>query len=116
MDLQVTREGVSATTVVLHLAGRLNAAAAPELKQAIQDAAGTGVQAVIVDMCDVTFMDSSGMAALVHGFKTLRAKGGSFALSAVADQAETALRISRLNTVFPIYANVEAARLDLGGT
>ena len=114
MDLQVKREEIAASAVVLHLAGRLNVIASPGLKQAIQDAADAGTQAVIVDMRDVTFMDSSGMAALVYGLKTMRANGSTLVLASIGEQAETALRISRLDTVFSIFPDVGAARQAIG--
>jgi anti-sigma B factor antagonist len=114
MDLQIDQEEFSPSAVALRLSGRLNVIASPGLKGAIQAAADAGAQAVIVDMADVIFMDSSGMAALVYGLKTMRAGGGTLVLVSVGQQARTALRISRLDTVFSLFDEMKDARAAVG--
>jgi anti-sigma B factor antagonist len=50
----------------VHLAGELDMAAAPALKEALR-AAQTQAQVVVLDLRDLTFMDSSGIHAILPG-------------------------------------------------
>jgi anti-sigma B factor antagonist len=52
-----------------------------------------------VDLAGVSFLDSSGLSALVSVFKILRQPGGHLNLAAAGPQARTALRLTRLDKV-----------------
>jgi len=54
-------------TAVLSIAGDVDVAVAPELRAAIDQALGLGAGTLVIDMTQVTFLDSSGIAALVRG-------------------------------------------------
>jgi anti-sigma B factor antagonist len=68
---------------VLHLRGRLNIDSSPDLRdRLLATLRGKSPKAVIVDLTDVTYIDSSGIATLVEGLKiackqqtTLRLQG-----------------------------------------
>ena len=71
------------------------------------------LELVTVEMSRVSFIDSSGLSALISGLKTLRQAGGGLNLAAVGAQARTALRLTLLDTVLPIYATVAEATTAL---
>ena len=61
IDAVQTSTGVAVVTA--H--GELDIAAVPELRQRLEEAVGTGVPGLLLDLCDVTFIDSVSLAAVV---------------------------------------------------
>jgi anti-sigma B factor antagonist len=65
---------------------------------------------VLVDLADVAYIDSSGIASFVEGYQRARQLRLQFGLVAVSLPVLAVLRLARLETVFPIHANLAAAR------
>ena len=63
-----------------------------------------------VDLSEVSYIDSSGIAALVEGLQNAKSKGRKFALVAVSKAVMAVLQLARLDRVFAIYPDVDAAR------
>jgi anti-sigma B factor antagonist len=108
--MKITTLSAELRRMVIQVEGRLDAETCNMLKQAFQDQVADGVRYVTVEMSQVTFIDSSGLSALISGLKTLRQAGGGLNLAAVGAQARTALRLTLLDTVLPIFDTVEAAQ------
>jgi anti-anti-sigma factor len=89
--------------------GRLDAQAAPAARQALEALAAAGGRRIVVDLAGVTFLDSSGLGALVAGLKAARARGAELRLAAPGPQVRELLRLTALERVFPIFESVEAA-------
>ena len=68
---------------------------------------------VMVDLSDVDYIDSSGVASLVEGFQYARSNDLEFGLLGVSDAAMNVLRLARLDQVFPIHESLEE-RLETG--
>jgi anti-sigma B factor antagonist len=98
---------------LLTLEGRLDAVTAPDLKERLKRLAEEGQVFVVIDMSEVSFMDSSGLAALVSGLKALREAGGSLRLAGVNEQAREVFDITRLDQVFKLYPDRRTAVADL---
>ncbi|HEB87834.1 MAG TPA: anti-sigma factor antagonist [Gammaproteobacteria bacterium] len=64
---------------------------------------------VLVDLSDVTYIDSSGVASLVEGFQHARTHDLKFALLGVSKAAMQILQLSRLDKVFPIITHAAEA-------
>ncbi|HSZ41154.1 MAG TPA: STAS domain-containing protein [Trebonia sp.] len=65
----------------------------------------------VVDLAGLAFMDSSGVAALVHGRKQARSAGDELLLAAPRPPVQRVLALTRLLDVFRVCASVdEAAR------
>ena len=95
--------------VVVRPHGRVDADSAQDLKEKLHEIAQAGAEYVVVDLKSVDFIDSSGLSALVSGLKALRKHGGVLNLSQPQTQALTALRLTMLDRVFPIFLSVEEA-------
>jgi anti-sigma B factor antagonist len=94
---------------VVRVSGEVDLSWSQDLRRAILDALKEGV-GVGVDMAGVSYIDSSGIAALVEGFQNARAKGQRFALLAISAPVKSVLELARLDRVFPIFADLDAAR------
>jgi anti-sigma B factor antagonist len=63
-----------------------------------------------VEMSEVSYIDSSGIAALVEGLQNAKSKGKQFALVAVSTAVMAVLQLARLDRVFTIFPDLESAR------
>jgi anti-anti-sigma factor len=57
---------------LLTVCGEIDTSSASALLQALDDAVAAGSRNVVVDMSAVTFIDSSGLTTLIHGYKATR--------------------------------------------
>ena len=62
-------------------------------------------QSLIIDMKNISYMDSSGIGALVAGQKKVKTKGGKFALMNMKEDVLNILKLATLDQFFKIYEN-----------
>jgi anti-sigma B factor antagonist len=102
------RETVGGVAVV-SLAGRLNAVSAPEIKEWLKALVKNESHNLILDLSELAFIDSSGLAALVAGFKAATEAGGTLKLVHLIPQVAQVFSITRLDRVFETFSGTEAA-------
>lgn len=101
MNIEVIEHVVRSAT--LRLAGRLDAMSAPELRERLTALAAGGVHQLTVDLADVDFIDSAGLAALVRGMKVAREHGGDLDLVRPrSDDAYRVFQLTKFDSVFLI--------------
>jgi anti-sigma B factor antagonist len=86
---------------VVRLGGEVDLSWSQQARKAVLDALAKS-QKVAVHLAAVSYIDSSGIAALVEGFQNARSKGQSFVLTEVSDPVLAVLRLARLDKVFTI--------------
>ncbi|HLF19357.1 MAG TPA: STAS domain-containing protein [Bacteroidota bacterium] len=64
---------------------------------------------IVIDLSDVKFINSSGLAMLIGGLNTMRKSGGEMKLARASEKIETLLEMTKLNTVFDIHKTVNEA-------
>ncbi|RME92564.1 MAG: anti-sigma factor antagonist [Candidatus Hydrogenedentota bacterium] len=75
-----------------------------DLKKAIfEQLDQDSVKSLIVDMKGVSYMDSSGIGALVAGRKKAKTSGKNFALVNISEDVMNILRLATLDQFFTIY-------------
>jgi anti-sigma B factor antagonist len=94
---------------VLRPEGRLNMVAAPRLRSAIDRLLEDGSTRLVLDLADVSFMDSSGLGAVITGLKRARQAGGDLRLAAAGEQVQTVMRLTNLDRVLRPHATVQDA-------
>ena len=107
--MKIEQEQPGPDQIVVRPVGRIDVETAPALRETLKQIAEGSPTMVVVDLKSVEFIDSSGLSALVSGLKALRQGGGSICLSRPRPQALTALRLTLLDRVFPIFPSVEEA-------
>lgn len=95
--------------MVVRLRGRLDLLSATEVKQAIARAVAEGHPKVIADLQEVSFVDSSGLGALIGGLKAARQAGGDLRLAHPQEQARLILELTTLDRVLTVYPSLEEA-------
>ena len=92
------------------LDGKLNSLVAPELKSELSILNNKGIKNVILDLGEVTFVDSSGLSAILVGNRLCSQSGGTLVLCNIADNVDRLIRISQLDSVLDIKPDVQNAR------
>lgn len=87
----------------------LNAATSGEFRRQLTTAiSAPGVVAVLVDLGEVTFIDSAGLMALVSGLKQAKKMQRRFSICSVSAGIRMILELSQLDRVFEIFENVDS--------
>ena len=100
---------VHAGWTVLDVRGEVDLSWSQDVRRRVLDALAT-TPALAVVLSRVSYIDSSGIAALVEGFQQARAKSQRFALIAPSPSVTSVLELARLDRVFPIFADLGAAQ------
>jgi anti-sigma B factor antagonist len=109
MNFYITESIPKENTTVLAIEGRLNAVTVAQLKTRMKELVGSDTLHIILDLAGMTFIDSSGLSAIVSGLKTTGEKGGSLKLVGLSDNTMSIFELTRLARVFDFYANVDEA-------
>ena len=88
---------------LIHPVGRLDMSSAHELRDAVAAALSGGARRLLVDMSGVSFVDSSGLGAIIGGLKAARLSGGDLRLVNPSEQARSVLALTTLDRVLRIY-------------
>ncbi|MDS3860212.1 STAS domain-containing protein [Thermosynechococcaceae cyanobacterium BACA0444] len=75
---------------------------ATAFRQEIVDLVQAGVTVVLIDCQEITFMDSSGLGALVVALKNLRTTNGQLFLCGVTEQVKMLFELTSMDKVFRI--------------
>lgn len=93
---------------VIQPTGILDGSQAQHFRSEVTDVVNAGTKVILVNLQDVTFMDSSGLAALVLALKTVRSAGGKFCVCSVNDQVRLLFELTSMTRVFEIFESQEA--------
>jgi anti-sigma B factor antagonist len=94
---------------VLRAVGEIDVYTAPRLREHVIDLVGNGVWHVVADLRAVTFLDSTGLGALIGSLKRLRAHDGSLALVIGDGRVFRIFRVTGLDRVFALEPSVREA-------
>ena len=109
MPIKIQVRRLSHHVSIVKPEGRIDAVSGPNFRQVLRSQPSGEAPFVIVDLHKVSFMDSSGLSALVAGLKAARQHQGMVFLVRPTDQVRTTLHMSMLDRIFPIYEDMEEA-------
>ncbi len=95
--------------IVLELRGEIDMKTSTGVKSKLQELFRDKPQVLVVDMTEVEFMDSSGLATLVGALKWCRTNNSELRLAGLAQGVRSVFEICRLETIFQIYDNLPEA-------
>jgi anti-sigma B factor antagonist len=106
MGFTVSNQG---DVTVVEVEGQLIVGNRQELKQRVLDDLEGGARKFVVDFAETGYIDSSGLGVLVSLSKKIREKGGELRLSSLNEDLRTLFELTKLDTLFRITDDKEAA-------
>ncbi|PYJ37141.1 MAG: anti-sigma factor antagonist [Verrucomicrobia bacterium] len=94
---------------VLPLKGEIDLHVSPSVTASLNAMIEKKPRRLVVDLSDVTYIDSAGLAALIQAMQKVEAYGGKFLLAGLQETVRSIFEISRLDQVFQIFPDVDAA-------
>jgi anti-sigma B factor antagonist len=107
--MKLNLEKIKGFSVIFLQEERIDAHNSGELKEYILRMIEQGEVNIIIQLESVRFIDSSGLGALLSGYKHATAKSGKLALASCKQQVLSMFELTRLNRVFDIYADLNEA-------
>lgn len=112
MFLTSTQRG--GARIVSVKADRIDAAVAIQFKEDMRIETEGGPDRVILNLSEVSFIDSSGLGAIVAAMKQLGA-GRRLDLAGLRPMVDKVFRLTRMDTVFTLFPSLEDAMAELEG-
>jgi len=90
--------------IVLDLAGRITLGeGSSTMRDALKDALAKGQKKILLNLSEVSYIDSSGIGELVSAFTTVTNQGGQLKLNGLNKRVKDLLQITKLYTVFEVF-------------
>ena len=94
---------------VLPLKGEIDLHVSPSVTASLNRMIEKKPDRLVVDLSEVTYIDSAGLAALIEGMQKVEGYGGKFRLAGLQETVRSIFEISRLDQVFQIFPDADAA-------
>ena len=99
----------SGQTAVVVLTGAVDLHHTPVVLRALLDAVQGTTSRLVVNLEEVSYMDSSGLAALVEAYRRVKAVSGRLVLCGVGERVRSIFELTKLDRFFTICAHEEEA-------
>jgi anti-sigma B factor antagonist len=100
--------------VLIRAVGELDMSSAPSLTAAAEDAIGDGYRLLLLDLSGLSFLDSTGLSALLAIHREAKARDAQAAIIAPSDNALRVLEMLGVEQVLNIHDTIEDAVRHLG--
>ncbi|HVD94726.1 MAG TPA: STAS domain-containing protein [Candidatus Limnocylindria bacterium] len=94
---------------VLPLKGEIDLHVSPAITASLNQMIEKKPKRLVVDLSEVTYIDSAGLAALIEAMQKVEGYGGKFLLAGLQETVRSIFEISRLDQVFQIFPDADAA-------
>jgi anti-anti-sigma factor len=111
--MELTTEQLPDGIQKIALVGRLDSAGAQEIGLRFTSLTTTGSARIVVDLSAVSYLASVGIRTLVTGGQALARHGGRMAIANPQPPIERVLKLARVDSFIPIYADLGKACADL---
>jgi anti-sigma B factor antagonist len=109
VSMKATTRQVNDITIV-DLSGQIKLGEGSSvLRDTVKDLLGKGRKDILLNLGDVTYIDSSGVGELVSAFTSVRNQGGELKLLHLTKKVHDLLQITKLYTVFDVKDDEAAA-------
>ena len=109
MTMKSSTRQVDGVTIV-DLSGRITLGeGSVVLRETVRDLLSKGQKKILLNLGEVSYIDSSGIGELVSGFTTVTNQGGQLKLLGLTKRVKDLLQITKLYTVFDVHDNEASA-------
>lgn len=99
---------MSSNVQIVEPSGILDSTKAEEFRASVETLLEEGAEVILVDLTNITFIDSSGLGTLVVLLKKARGLNRSFCICSINDQVRMLFELTSMDRVFEIYENRQA--------
>ncbi len=85
--------------------GILDGIQGTQLRREITSAVDTGVEIVLLDLQDITFMNSSGLGTLLAALRTVKTTGGDIFICSLNEQVKMMFKMTKMERIFKVFNN-----------
>jgi anti-sigma B factor antagonist len=96
-------------TNVLPLAGEIDLHVSPIIRRSLNRMIAKKPKQLVVDLSRVSYIDGAGLGAIIEAMREVEAYGGKFALAGLQETVRLIFKMLRLDQVFSIFPDVDAA-------
>ena len=99
--MNVTQETHGSATLFI-VSGQVDMHTSPELRGHLREALGGEASPLVVDLTDVAFIDSSGLATLIEALQAVGKYGGKLRLCGLSPEVRKLFDLAQLSTIFDL--------------
>jgi anti-sigma B factor antagonist len=108
-EFHLREEDLDRRTHVITVSGEIHVSTAPEFQRRLDTAISKGKTAVVLDLTETEFIDSTGLSVLLNGLRRVTRQRGRMALVCRNPTVLRLFEITRLDTTFDIHETREDA-------
>jgi anti-sigma B factor antagonist len=94
---------------IIALEGEIDLHESPNVRESLRPLIENKIPRIYIDMTEVKYIDSSGLAVLIDAMQRIANYGGKFGLINIRPAVRTVLEIARLDQVFRVYPDRASA-------
>lgn len=113
MSVQIALQEPTRGIAIIIVSGEVDMSSSPAVRNTLTPLFKPGMKAVVINLAQVSYMDSSGIATMVEGLQQSMKRGIHFRLAELNPSVWDVFKLARLETLFHIYPTTEAATADL---
>jgi anti-sigma B factor antagonist len=102
-------EEVVRNASVITLLGELDIATSPKVRELLSEAARDGDRPLVIDLTGCEFVDSTGLATLLHGAKPAQNGESNVALVCTGGEVRKLLELTAIDRTIPVYETLDSA-------
>jgi anti-sigma B factor antagonist len=115
-EFAITEQAAQAGHHVIAARGEIDLFTAPDLKQVLTEVIESGQHRLVIDLSEVSFLDSTALGVLIGAVKRLRSRGGALAIVNTEASIAKTFEITGLDQIFTILPSREQALAALDDT
>ena len=106
MEIQQRNSG---DVEIIAIEGEIDLYNAPEIKKLVQKMISEGKVKVIIDFDKVSYIDSSGIGAMISSLSNLKKQGGMLKILNIHDSVKKVFELTKLTSFFKIFQDEQEA-------
>ena len=115
-EFELREEDLDQRTHVISVSGEIHVSTAPEFQRRLDAAISRGKTAVVLDLTETEFIDSTGLSVILNGLRRVTRQRGRMAIVCTNPTVRRLFEITRLDSTFDIHETREdALRTARGG-
>ena len=107
--MKIHTSNESADTRIITLEGDMDFHSSPDVRHELTKLVDQKISKILIDLAQVGYIDSSGLATFVELFQKMKRYGGKLALYNLTDSVRSVFEIAKLDTIFKLVASKDEA-------